>query len=227
MTDYVKNKLFEQQDIGYRDFCASLMPTVDKNTVIGVRTPILKQLARQIKDNEDIALFLQDLPHKYYEENNLHSFIIGEITDFDTAIAEIERFLPFVDNWATCDGMRSKAFVRNKERLLEHIERWLCSQHTYTIRFGVLMLMTHFLDGAFDKKYLTRVANIKSDEYYVNMMLAWYFATALAKRWESTLPIIESKVLPKWVHNKAIQKANESLRITLAQKQYLKTLRIN
>lgn len=223
MINIIRQELINVADLEYKNFSAKLMPTVDKNKVIGVRTPILKKIAKRYENHPDINAFLQDLPHKYYEENNLHSFIIGEITDFDRAIAEINRFLPFVDNWATCDGMRSKAFTKNKKKLLEHVECWLCSQHTYTVRFGILMLLTHFLDEDFEEKFLHRIAKIKSDEYYINMMLAWYFATALAKQWDSTLPIIEDKILPKWVHNKTIQKAVESYRINAHQKAILKS----
>ena len=226
MIQQIRTRLFELQDIEYKEFSAKLMPTVNKNTVIGVRTPVLKRLAKEIKDKPDVDTFLNDLPHKYYEENNLHSFIISEIKDFDKAIAEINRFLPCVDNWATCDGMRSKAFAKNKVRLLNNIEDWLDSAHTYTVRFGVLMLMTHFLDNDFEKKYLMRVAAVKSDEYYINMMLAWYFATALAKQWDSTIGFIEKGVLPEWVHNKTIQKAVESYRITDSQKALLKKLKV-
>lgn len=226
MIQSIRKRLFSLQDVEYKEFSAKLMPTVDKNTVIGVRTPALKRLAKELKDSPDIYVFLNDLPHQYYEENNLHSFIISEIKDFDAALREINRFLPFVDNWATCDGMRSKAFAKNKARLLDNIKDWLESSHTYTVRFGVLMLMTHFLDEDFDKKYLACVAAIKSDEYYINMMLAWYFATALAKQWDSTIGFIEKGVLPKWVHNKAIQKAVESLRITDSQKALLKKLKV-
>lgn len=227
MIQQIREKLFELQDIEYREFSAKLLPTVDKSTVIGVRTPDLKRLAKQLKSNPDINLFLSDLPHKYYEENNLHSFVISEIDVFNTALKEIDRFLPYIDNWATCDGLRSKAFAKNKALLYENIEGWLASHRTYTVRFGVLMLMTYFLDGDFDKKHLTSAASIESDEYYINMMIAWYFATALSKQWDSTIVFIEKAVLPKWVHNKTIQKARESLRITSSQKEYLKTLKLN
>lgn len=220
----VENELFRLQDKGYKQFHAKLIPSVSSDTVIGVRTPDLKKLAKilplNIKEN-----FIKQLPHKYYEENNLHAFVICNISDFESCIIEIERFLPYIDNWATCDGLRPKCFIKNRALLMEYIDKWMKSSHTYTIRFGIEMLMTHFLDEYFEVKHLKKVANIKSDEYYVNMMCAWYFATALAKQYDSTLPVLENNILPVWVHNKSIQKAVESFRITNEQKSYLKTLK--
>ena len=218
----IKDELFKLQDAEYRDFHARLVPNLDKEAIIGVRLPQLRALAKKIKPQA--AEFLAALPHKYYEENTLHAILIAEISDFDECVKELNKFLPYVDNWATCDTMRPKSFKKNRKKLISEIENWLKSSHTYTVRFGVGMLMTHFLDGDFDKKYLERVSRIKSDEYYINMMLAWYFATALAKKWEAALPYLEEKRLPKWVHNKAIQKARESYRITQEQKGYLKNL---
>ncbi len=220
----IQNKLFSLQDIKYKQFHAKLVPNPNSDTLIGVRTPELKRLAKSLSDEEKQKL-LCALPHKFYEENNLHAFVINDIPNFDSCIVEIERFLPFVDNWATCDGLRPKCFNKNRTRLMPYIDKWMASNHTYTIRFGIEMLMTHFLDANFDESYLQKVAQIKSDEYYVNMMCAWYFATALAKQYDSTLPIIEQNILPVWVHNKSIQKAIESFRISTEQKSYLKTLK--
>ncbi|MBR4720276.1 MAG: DNA alkylation repair protein [Clostridia bacterium] len=218
----IQKMLFEMRDGEYRDFHAKLMPNIDKSRIIGVRVPQIRALAKKIKG--DTGNFLEELPHKYYEENNLHAFLIAEIADFDECIKKLNAFLPYVDNWATCDGMKPKYFKKNKKKLLPEIEKWLKSKHEYTVRFGILMLMTHFLDEDFDEKHLERVGRIKSDKYYINMMIAWYFATALAKQWESSVRYIENHKLSDWVHKKAIQKARESYRITEKQKKYLKNL---
>ena len=198
------------------------MPNIEKERIIGVRVPQLRALAKKIKGNT--GDFLEKLPHKYYEENNLHAFLLSEIADFDECIKKLNAFLPYVDNWATCDGMKPKCFKKNKEKLLLEIGKWLKSKHEYTVRFGILMLMTHFLDEDFDEKHLEAVSKIKSDKYYINMMIAWYFATALAKQWESAVKYIENDSLSDWVRKKTVQKARESYRITEKQKEYLKNL---
>jgi 3-methyladenine DNA glycosylase AlkD len=218
--------LFEKQDIEYRDFQSKLIPNVDKSYFIGVRTPELRKYAKELLKAGGYSSFIDELPHKYFDENQLHAFIISGIKDFDKCVAETEKFLPYVNNWATCDQLSPKCFAKNKEALLPYISRWIKSEKTYTVRFGIGMLMSHFLDDAFDEKYLKTVSAVRSDEYYINMMIAWYFATALAKQYESTLPFIENRALEKWTHNKAIQKAIESYRITDEQKAYLKTLKI-
>lgn len=218
----IQTTLLSLQDTKYRDFHAKLMPNIDKNTIIGVRVPQIRALAKEIKGEEDA--FLKELPHKYYEENNLHAVLVSEMKDFDECIRRLDEFLPFVDNWATCDIMKPKPFRNNKEKLLLQTEKWLKSEHTYTVRFAIEMLMTHFLDEDFDEKYLEQVSGIKSDEYYINMMIAWYFATALAKKWDFAVKYLEEKRLSKWVHNKTIRKAIESYRITENQKKYLRTL---
>ncbi len=222
----IRESLFAQQDIAYRDFHSKLMPGIDIERIIGIRTPQLRKLAKEFTKDPEIDDFLSSLPHQYYDENNLHGFIISEIKDYDRSIAQIDRLLPYIDNWATCDLMSPKAFKKNRGKLLKDIRRWMKSSKTYTIRFGIEMLMTHFLDEDFRPEYLEWVAAIRNDEYYVKMMVAWYFATALAKQYESTLPIIEQKRLAPWTHNKTIQKAIESYRITDEQKKYLKTLKI-
>ena len=214
------------QDLKYRDFQCKLMPTVDKETVIGVRTPELRKFAKEMEKEPGIEEFLQALPHRYYEENNLHGFLIEKIKDYDACVSAVDAFLPCVDNWATCDMMRPKIFKKHLPKLLEKIQVWLASEHTYTIRFGMGMLMSFYLDEAFQPEYLQMVGEVRSQEYYVNMMIAWYFATALAKQYEAALPWIEQKRLDVWTHNKAIQKAVESYRITDEQKAYLKTLKI-
>lgn len=225
--DSIQKRLFDLKDLEYKDFQCKLMPTVNADTVIGVRTPQLRALAKQIYGTKDADKFLTSLPHFYYEENNLYSYLTEQIKDFDLCVNTVDKFLPFVNNWATCDTMKPKVFTKNAEKLLPYIEKWLCSKHTYTVRYGILMLMTHFLDSKFDVKYLKRVSQIKSDEYYINMMIAWYFATSFAKQYESTLPFIEQHLLPNWVHNKTIQKTCESYRITANQKAYIKTLKIH
>ena len=222
----IRSKLFELQDIKYRDFQAKLIPTVAPDSVIGVRTPDLRKLAKQLVKEPDTAEFLSVLPHEYFDENQLHAFILSEMKDYPRCIDEVCRFLPYVDNWATCDQMSPKIFKKNRSDLLTYIKKWIASDETYTIRFGVGMLMEHFLDEDFDLSYPEMVASLRSDEYYVNMMIAWYFATALAKQYESIIPYIEEKRLAVWTHNKAIQKSVESYRITPEQKSYLKSLKI-
>ncbi len=226
IIEEIRNELFNMQDVKYRDFQAKLIPTVEPETVIGVRTPQLRKYAGQVLKRDDIQDFLDDIPHKYFDENQLHAFILSGMKDYGRCIAEVDRFLPFVDNWATCDQMSPKVFKKHRPELLLKAEEWIASGETYKIRFGVGMLMEHFLDDDYDPKYPELVSKIRSEEYYVNMMTAWYFATALAKQYESVLPFIEDKKLDIWTHNKAIQKAVESYRITDDQKNYLKSLKI-
>ena len=221
----IQERLFGLQDRDYADFTAKLIPNIPRELVIGVRTPELKKLAKEIFKSGEAPNFMSALPHEYFEEDNLHSFLIGQIKDFDECVREIDRFLPFVDNWATCDGMRPKVFAKHKAELLPHIKAWLSSEHCYTIRFGMEMLMCHFLDEDFKPEYLNWV-NIPSEEYYVNMMAAWFYATALTRQYELTLPYFEEKRLGKWVHNKAIQKARESYQVSKEHKDYLKNLKI-
>ena len=226
MTE-IQQRLFALQDAGYRDFHAALMPTVDKALVIGVRMPALRALAKELKGTEPAADFMAQLPHKYYEENNLHAALIGHIRDFDACMAAVERFLPYVDNWATCDMMNPRALAKDKAALLERIRLWLQSGHPYTVRFGMEMLMNHFLEEDFREEYLALVASVQSEEYYVRMMQAWYFATALAKQYEAAVTYLEQRRLGAWVHNKTIQKARESFRVSQEQKEYLKSLKVS
>ncbi len=225
ITDLHK-KLYELQDLKYRDMQIKIIPNIDPESVIGVRTPELKTMAKEMLKAGDYMAFLGKLPHKYFEENQLHAFIISGIKDMDVCMEELEKFLPYVDNWATCDQMSPKIFKKHREILLIHIKKWITSGKTYSVRFGVGMLMEHFLDEDYDPKYPEMVAKLRSKEYYVNMMIAWYFATALAKQYESILPFIEGKRLDDWTHNKAIQKSVESRRITEEQKTYLKSLKV-
>lgn len=222
----IQRELFKNQDIKYRDFQLKLLPTLEAQTVIGVRTPILRSFAKTLYREHDLTDFLNDLPHKYFDENQLHAFLICEMKDFDRCMDALNQFLPYVDNWATCDQMSPKIFQKHKERLLKQIKSWLASSKAYTVRFAVGMLMKHFLDEDFDLEYPGMVSTIRSEEYYVNMMIAWYFATALAKQYEEILPFLEGNRLDKQTHNKAIQKALESYRISEEQKRYLRTLKL-
>ena len=222
----IRAELFKMQDMNYRDFNSKLIPTVDKESMIGIRTPDLRKYAKQLGKSSDVIEFLQTLPHKYFDENQLHAFIISEIKDFKNCIDEINRFLPYIDNWETCDQLSPKVFKKYHNELFEYIKDWLKSDKVYTLRFGIGMLMEHFLDEDFDILYPETVSKIRSGEYYINMMIAWYFATALAKQYESVIPFIENNSLDIWTHNKAIQKAVESLRISDEKKEYLKSLKI-
>ena len=225
MTNF-QQRLFALQDLSYRDFQAKLIPTVDPETVIGIRTPALRKLARELAKGEDVQSFLDGLPHQYYDENNLHAFLIEQCKDFDRTVALLDAFLPYVDNWATCDLCSPKVFAKHLPELLPHIMRCTASNQTYPIRFGLEMLMRYYLDGAFQPAYLELAASLRSEEYYVNMMIAWFFATALAKQYDAALPYLAERRLEAWTHNKTIQKAVESNRISSEQKGYLKTLRL-
>jgi 3-methyladenine DNA glycosylase AlkD len=218
--------LFSHQDLKYRDFITRLIPNIDKETIIGIRTPESRKIAKEFSKQPEATDFMENLPHRYFEENNIHGFIISSMKDFDSAIDALNKFLPYVDNWATCDGINPVCFKNHPAELLPYIKIWLSSEKTYTIRFAIGMLMRYFLDEDFKPEYLELVSGAQSEEYYVNMMIAWYFATALAKQYESTVAYIEEKRLSKWVHNKTIQKSIESYRITDEEKEYLKTLKI-
>ena len=222
----VQTRLFELQDLKYRDFHAKLMPTVNKEKIIGVRTPALRVFAKKYGKTDEAKEYLQILSHQYYEENNLHGLLIEQIKEYDTCLEELERFLPYIDNWATCDMLAVKVVKKHLDTFIDEVYRWMESDHAYTIRFGISMLMRYYLEDAFQMEYPEKVAQIRSEEYYVNMMRAWYFATALAKQYDATIPYIENKRLSIWIHNKAISKAVESRRITEEQKAYLKSLKI-
>ncbi|MGM9522618.1 MAG: DNA alkylation repair protein [Oscillospiraceae bacterium] len=223
---YVQERLLAMQDIKYRDFQAKLIPTIPKETIIGVRTPELRKLARELSKMPEGMEFLKILPHEYFEENNLHGFMIGNIRNFDAALLEVERFLPFIDNWATCDQTSPKALKKNLPALYERIKVWIRSEHVYTVRFGLGMLLEHFLDENFRQEMLELAASVHSEEYYINMMSAWYFATALTKQYDAAIGYIEGFKLPKWTHNKTIQKAIESYRVPDERKAYLRTLKV-
>lgn len=223
-NEEIRKKLFESKDEKYKLFQCKLMPTVPSDTVIGVRIPELRKLAKELYKSGDTAEFLSSLPHKYYEENNLHSFIIEQIKDVGECIAETDRFLPYIDNWATCDSLRPKCFKNNVQAVIPKAREYIASRHTYTVRFGIELLMLYCLDDLFDKKYPLWISETESGEYYVNMMRAWYFATALAKQYESVIEYIEKRKLDAFTHSKTIQKACESFRISEEKKEYLKTL---
>ena len=218
------NELKSLQDVKYRDFQAKLIPNIDKSTIIGVRMPDLRKLAKKI-DEEQVHIFMQDLPHTYYEENMLHSILISNMKDYDKCIKYLEEFLPFVDNWAVSDCISPNVFKKNTDQLIAHIKLWSQSTHTYTVRVAICLLMKYFLDDEFKVEYLKIATDIRSEEYYVNMMIAWFFATALAKQWDDVIFVLEDNLLESWTHNKTIQKARESFRIIPEQKQYLKSLK--
>ncbi len=218
----IQTTLLSMGEEAYREFSSRLMPTVEKTKVIGIRIPILRKYAKELENYES---FLSGLPHEYFEENNLHAFLIEREKDFDRCIEKLDAFLPYIDNWATCDSMKPKVLQKEPEKLLKNIKKWIRSKDVYAVRYAINLLMSFYLDEHFDENYLMMVAKVKSNEYYINMMRAWYFATALAKRYQDTLPYIENDVLDTWTHNKTIQKAVESLRISKEQKQYLKSLK--
>lgn len=220
----VEELLFGLRDPEYAAFQAKLTPSVDKELFIGVRVPEVRKLAKQLNNDPIASEFIQELPHKYYDENMLHALLVSEIKNYDKSVEETERFLPYVDNWAVCDIMSPKVFKKHKTELLGKIREWANSRETYAIRFGIEMLMSHYLDDDFKPEYLEIPADVRSEEYYVNMMIAWFFATALAKQWDAAIPYLEHRRLDEWVHKKTTQKARESFRITDAQKSYLKTL---
>ena len=222
----IRQGLFALKDEKYKEFQKKLIPTVDENTVIGVRKPVLRKYAKDVSGTPGAVIFMQTLPHEYYEENNLHGMLIETMKDYDECIAYLDEFLPYVDNWATCDLISPRVFKKHKDELLVKIKEWMASDRVYTIRFGMEMLMTHFLDEDFKPEYLGMAADVHSEEYYANMMIAWFFATALAKQYEASLPYIENHCMDRWTHNKTIQKAIESYRITDEQKRYLKSLKI-
>ena len=223
----VEKQLFEMQDLKYRDFHAGLMPNIDKNRIIGVRTPQLRKFAKEYGKTDKAKTFLTVLPHQYYEENNLHGLLIEQIKEYDSALDELERFLPYIDNWATCDMLAMKVVKKHLDLFIKKIYQWLESKHTYTIRFAIGMLMRYYLEDTFKIGYARKVAEIRSEEYYVNMMRAWYFATALAKQYEQVIPFLEEREMDAWTHNKTIQKSVESYRISPKQKEYLIMLKIS
>ena len=222
----IQDRLLALQDQTYGDFQSKLLPGISRDRVIGIRMPAMRKLAKEFAKEEEADRFLRQLPHTYYDENVLHALLLMEIKNYEECMKAVEAFLPYIDNWAVCDCLSPKVFQKHKKELLEKIRIWIASGHSYTCRFGMGMLMRWFLDEDFKPEYLRLPASVRSDEYYVNMMTAWFFATALAKQWDATIPYFEDPHLDRWTHNKAIQKARESYRITPQQKEYLKTLKI-
>lgn len=222
---HITEELFALQDVAYADFQAKLTPNIPRERFIGVRVPEARKLAKRLAQEPEAAIFLRDLPHTYYDENILHSLLLSEMKDYDACVAAVDAFLPYVDNWAVCDILSPKIFKKHKAALLEKIKEWSASKKTYTCRFGIEMLLSHFLDEDFKPAYLEIPASVHREEYYVRMMTAWFFATALAKQWDATIDYLEDRRLDTWTHNKTIQKARESKRITPKQKEYLKTLK--
>ena len=225
-SDEIVAELFRMQDKDYARMQAKIIPTMAADRIIGVRTPLLRTFAKSLCKDGNVDEFLSCLPHQYFDEDQLHAFVISLEKDFDKCIDEVDAFLPYIDNWATCDQLSPKVFKKEPQKLLCHIGSWIDSDKTYTVRFAIGMLMQHFLDERFDTKYADMVAKVRSEEYYINMMIAWYFATALAKQYELVVPYLEEKKLDDWVHNKTIQKSIESYRIADEQKAYLRTLKV-
>ena len=223
MTVY--ERLAACADEQYRDFQSKLVPNIPKENILGVRTPDMRRIAREIRGTEEADAFLLELPHRYYEENQVHFFLIAMIKDFDRCVQAVENFLPYVDCWPVCDSSSPKVFTKNHEKLLPLIRKWIGSDHVYTVRFGIRMLMNEFLGDDFKPEYLAWVAGVPGEDYYIRMMVAWYFATALAKQYDERVVYIEKRRLEPWTHKKAIQKAVESFRVTEAHKEYLKMLR--
>ncbi len=215
----------EVKDNKYKEFQAKLVPNINPDSILGIRTPDMRKIAKDLFESNDYDSFLSELPHKYYEENLIHFFVISMIKDFDKCIEEVERFLPYVDCWPVSDQATPKSFRRNHDKLLPYIKKWLKSKHIYTVRFGIRMLMNEYLGDDFKEDYLNLVASVKGDDYYLKMMVAWYFATALAKRYDETIPYFENHKLSEWVHKKAIQKAIESYRVSDEHKKYLRSLK--
>ena len=221
----VYERLISVQDKDYKEFQSKLVPNIDRNTIIGVRTPDMRKIAKEINGTEEARKFLSELPHKYYEENLVHFFLVAMIKDFDECVSEVETFLPYVDCWPVCDQASPAVFKKNHDKLIPLVKKWIKSKHTYTSRFGIRVLMNEFLNEDFKEEYLELVANKKGEDYYLKMMIAWYFATALAKQYDASIKYIENNKLDSWIHNKTIQKAIESFRVSDEHKEYLKTLR--
>jgi len=226
VVEKIIDVLFNNQDLKYRDFHSSLIPNIEKERFIGVRTPVLRKLAKEVIKDGSYKEFIKELPHFYYEENTLHSCILSLIKDLDELIIEIDKFLPFVDNWATCDLMSPKAFAKDQKRILNKVKEWINTKDVYSIRFGIVTLLSFYLDDNFKDEINELVLSIKSDEYYVNMAISWYFSYALIKQYDKTIDIFKMNKLDKWVHNKSIQKAIESFRIDKEKKNYLRSLKM-
>jgi len=223
MTVY--ERLLEVRDVEYKDFQAKLVPNISPDTIIGVRTPAMRAVAKEVFKSPEKDIFLNDLPHRYYEENLVHFFVLAEMKDFDKCVEAVEKFLPYVDCWPVSDQATPKSFKKNHEKLLPFIKKWIASDHVYTARFGIRMLMNEFLGDDYKEEYLELASSNKGDDYYLKMMVAWFFATALAKQYDSAVKYIEDRKLDEWIHKKSIQKAVESYRVSDEHKEYLKRFR--
>ena len=221
----IYERLLSNKDEKYKDFQSKLVPNIDKETIIGVRTPQIREIAKKVFGTQEADTFIQDLPHQYYEENLIHFFIISKIKNFDECVKEVEKFLPYIDCWPVCDQASPLVFKKNHDKLLPLIKKWIKSNHVYTARFGIRMLMNEFLNDDFKEEYLELVSSKKGNDYYLKMMIAWFFATALAKQYDATIKYIENRCLDPWIHQKTIQKAIESYRVSDEHKEYLKKLR--
>ena len=221
----IYGRLLSYQDEKYKDFQSKLVPNIDKKTIIGVKTPQMRKIVKEVYGTKESTIFLQTLPHQYYEENHIHFFLISKIKDFDECIKEVERFLPYIDCWPVCDQATPLVFKKNHDKLLPLIKKWINSNHVYTARFGIRMLMNEFLNDDFKEEYLEWVASKNGDDYYLKMMVAWFFATALAKQYDATIKYIKNRSLDPWIHKKTIQKAVESYRVSDEHKEYLKKFR--
>lgn len=224
----IQRRLLSMQDVQYKDFNSKLIPSVDPKLMIGIRTPLLRKFAKELfkTEPEQAAAFMHDLPHRYFEENNLHAFLIENIKDFNEAMDETERFLPFIDNWATCDSFSPSIFKKYPDTVYQKILTWIQSSHTYTVRYAIGLLLSNYLDERFKPEMLELVSAVKSEEYYINMMIAWYFSFALIKQYDAAIPYIKKQTLAPFTHNKTIQKAVESYRIPAEIKDYLRTLKV-
>ncbi len=225
--EQITKELFELRDEAYFQFHRKLIPEIPKERIIGVRTPALRAYAKEVAKRPEAYEFLQELPHTYYEENNLHGALLSLLyKDVESYLHELEKFLPYVDNWATCDMMGPKVFKKNLTLVYEYVKKWIASGDTYTVRFGVVTLLGYFLEDAFEPEMLDLAAGIRSEEYYIKMAVAWYFSMALVKQYDASIPYLQNQMMPDWVHNKAIQKAIESRQIDAETKKYLKTLKV-
>ncbi len=221
----IYEKLSEVKDDEYKEFQAKLVPNISPDVILGVRTPDMRKIAKEMYGTPEGDSFLKELPHRYYEENLVHFFMIARIKDFDECISAVEAFLPYVDCWPVSDQSSPAVFKKNHQKLIPYIKKWIASDHVYTARFGLRILMNEYLGEDFKDEYLELAASKEGDDYYLKMMIAWYFATALAKRYDETIPYIEERRLDEWVHRKSIQKALESYRVSDEHKEYLRSLK--
>ena len=225
--DVIVKKLFDNRDLEYRDFHSRLIPNIDKERIIGVRTPVLRKLAKEISKSDYVDEFLEELPHKYNEENMLHGMILSiKYKDISVLLLKLDKFLEYVDNWAITDMISPKIFKKYPDKVYKYILKWINSKHEYKMRFGIVSLLQFYLDENYNKEILNVVSKIKSDYFYVKMAIAWFYSFALIKQYDDTIIYFENRLLGKWIHNKSIQKAIESYRVDKERKEYLRSLKI-